>query len=70
MNTNDSRFNHVFLTEAFCCAILMIIQGGNPKAAFVYTFQARRITNALYALGFSPEDVRRELDLAQSGMQE
>jgi len=60
------KSNHISILKAFLTVIRVILAGENPSIAFVTCFRMRRITNKLYDLGISPEEILDALSSTES----
>jgi hypothetical protein len=57
------KSNHISITKAAITTFHVILAGEDPIGAFMTCFKMRRITNMLFDLGMTPEDLQEALSI-------
>jgi hypothetical protein len=57
------KSNHISIAKAAITTFHVILAGEEPFNAFLTCFRMRRITNMLFDLGMTPEDLQEALSI-------
>ena len=57
------KSNHISITKSAIITFHVILAGENPLNAILTCFKMRRITNMLFDLGVTPEDLQEALSI-------
>ena len=57
------KSNHISITKSAIITFHVILAGENPLNAILTCFKMRRITNMLFDLGMTPEDLQEALSI-------
>ena len=57
------KSNHISVTKATITTFYVILAGEDPLNAILTCFKMRRLTNMLFDLGLTPEDLQEALSV-------